>query len=175
MCEAFDIGDTGKTSLKKLLETLCGLLSGTALFAIMALTFFDVAFRKLLSNSIPGSLELTELLMVVVIFGALPLVSQRGEHVVFDSMDGYLPALLRRIQTVVVSALCGVALLALAWLMWQTGNQFLESGETTAQLKILKAPFLYGMSMLCGVTGLVHLAQITRPPKALGEGEGAAL
>ena len=100
MCEAFDIGDTGKTSLKKLLETLCGLLSGTALFAIMALTFFDVAGRKLLSNSIPGSLELTELLMVVVIFGALPLVSQRGEHVVFDSMDGYLPALLRRIQTV---------------------------------------------------------------------------
>ncbi len=58
--------------MKKNLETLCGLLSGTALFAIMALTFFDVAGRKLLSNSIPGSLELTELLMVVVIFGALP-------------------------------------------------------------------------------------------------------
>jgi TRAP-type C4-dicarboxylate transport system permease small subunit len=44
----------------------------------MALTFFDVGGRKLLSNSIPGSLELTELLMVVVIFGALPLVSSAG-------------------------------------------------------------------------------------------------
>ena len=173
--KAIGIGATGKTSLKKLLETLCGLLSGAALFAIMALTFFDVAGRKLLSNSIPGSLELTELLMVVVIFGALPLVSQRGEHVVFDSMDNYLPAMVRRLQTIVVSALCGVALLALAWLMWQTGNQFLESGETTAQLKILKAPFLYGMAVLCGVTGLVHLAQIAQPPQALEEGEGAAL
>jgi TRAP-type C4-dicarboxylate transport system permease small subunit len=30
---------------------------------------------------------LTELLMVVVIFAGLPLVSLRGEHVVFDSLD----------------------------------------------------------------------------------------
>ena len=79
--------------MKKLLELLCGLLSGIALFAIMALTFFDVLGRKFLSNSIPGSLEITELLMVVVIFGALPLVSERGEHVEFDSLDPYLPLL----------------------------------------------------------------------------------
>jgi TRAP-type transport system small permease protein len=58
-----------------------------ALFAIMALTLVDVSGRKLLSQSVPGSLELTELLMVVVIFAALPLVSLRGEHVVFDSLD----------------------------------------------------------------------------------------
>ena len=50
--------------LKKVLALACGLLSGGALFAIMALTFFDVGGRKLLENSIPGSLELTELLMV---------------------------------------------------------------------------------------------------------------
>ena len=51
----------GNHILKKLLPTLCGLLSGGALFAIMGLTFFDVLGRKLLDNSIPGSLEVTEL------------------------------------------------------------------------------------------------------------------
>ena len=56
--------------MKKLLETICGVLAGVALFGIMALTFFDVGGRKLLSHSITGSLELTELLMVVVIFAA---------------------------------------------------------------------------------------------------------
>ena len=50
--------------MNKLVETVCGLLAAVALFAIMALTFFDVGGRKLLGNSIPGSLELTELLMV---------------------------------------------------------------------------------------------------------------
>ena len=49
--------------LKKLLEILCGTLAGAALFAIMVLTFFDVSGRKFLSQSITGSLELTELLI----------------------------------------------------------------------------------------------------------------
>jgi TRAP-type transport system small permease protein len=143
--------------LKKLLETLCGLLSGIALFAIMVLTFLDVGGRKLLSHSITGSLELTELLMVVVIFGALPLVSERGEHVVFDSLDPYLPDVVKKIQRGLVHLLCGAALLGLGWLMWQTGTDFLQTGETTAQLQILKAPFIYGMGVLCAFTGFIHL------------------
>ncbi|MEY4732661.1 MAG: hypothetical protein RLZZ464_727 [Pseudomonadota bacterium] len=143
--------------MKKLLETLCGLLSGIALFAIMVLTFLDVGGRKLLSHSITGSLELTELLMVVVIFGALPLVSERGEHVVFDSLDPYLPDVIKKIQRGLVHLLCGAALLGLGWLMWQTGTDFLQTGETTAQLQILKAPFIYGMGVLCAFTGFIHV------------------
>ena len=161
--------------MKKLLEFLCGLLAGAALFAIMALTFFDVLGRKFADHSITGSLEMTELLMVIVIFGALPLVSDRGEHVTFDSLDSYLPAWALRVQSVIVNIVCGVVLLALAWLMWRTGGQFLDSGETTAQLKLLKAPFIYGMAVLCGLTGLVHVALVGAPPPEHAEGEGAAL
>lgn len=158
-----------------LLEKLCSLLCALALFAIMTLTFFDVGGRKLMSRSITGSLELTELLMVVVIFAALPLVSRRGEHVVFDSLDSVWPNWFLRLQGVLVNLLCGGLMLGLMVLMWRTGLQFTESGETTAQLHIPKAPFIYGMSVLCGITGLVHLALMIRPPEALQEGEGAAL
>jgi TRAP-type transport system small permease protein len=161
--------------LKKSLETLCGLLSGAALFAIMALTFFDVGGRKILSQSIPGSLELTELLMVVVIFGALPLVSLRGEHVVFDSLDSFLSEGVRRVQGILVHFLIGAALIALGYLMFRTGQQFDINGDNTAQLKISKAPFIYGMGVLCAVTGLVHLGLMFNPAPELAEGEGAAL
>ena len=161
--------------LGKLLDLLCGLLSGIALFAIMVLTFFDVLGRKFLSNSIPGSLELTELLMVVVIFGALPLVSRRGEHVEFDSLDPYLPMAFRRLQAVLVHLLCAAVLLGLGWLMWRTGAQFAETGETTAQLQIPKYPFICGMGLLCGLTGLVHLALVPQKPVSRLEGEGVAL
>lgn len=160
---------------EKTLALACGILSAAALFAIMALTFFDVGGRKLLDNSIPGSLELTELLMVVVIFGALPLVSLRGEHVLFDSLDAHLPPHVLRMQKAFIHLLCAVALLALAVLMWKTGGQFAETGETTAQLRLSKAPFIYGMAVLCGLTGLVHLGLIVQPPPELAEGEGAAL
>jgi TRAP-type transport system small permease protein len=161
--------------LKKFLEMACGLLSGAALFAIMALTFFDVGGRKILSQSIPGSLELTELLMVVVIFGALPLVSQRGEHVVFDSLDSYLPEVVRRAQGIIVHFLIGAALMALGYLMFKTGQQFAINGDNTAQLKIDKAPFIYGMGLLSAITGLVHFGLMFNPAPELAEGEGAAL
>lgn len=161
--------------LRQFLVIACGLLSGGALFAIMALTFFDVGGRKLLDNSIPGSLELTELLMVVVIFGALPLVSLRGEHVLFDSLDPYLSPRVLRLQKALIDLLIAVALLALAVLMWKTAGDFAVSGETTAQLRIPKAPFLYGMAVLCGLAGLVHVGLMLRPPAPLAEGEGVAL
>ena len=96
--------------MKRLLDGLCGLLAAVALFAIMALTLVDVAGRKLLNHSIPGSLELTEILMVVVIFAALPLVSLHGEHVVFDSLDQLMPPWLRRLQQAVVDLFCAAAL-----------------------------------------------------------------
>ena len=151
--------------MKKWLEHLSALLAAVALFAIMLLTFLDVIGRKLLSHSITGSLELTELLMVVVIFGALPLVSLKSEHVVFDSLDGLLPAFVQRIQRALIHLVCAALLFGLAYLMWKTGTEFAATGETTAQLKITKAPFIQGMGVLCGLTGLVHLA------KAFGSSE----
>ena len=129
----------------------------------MWLTLFDVAGRKALSASVPGSLELTELLMVVVIFAGLPLVSLHGEHVVFDSLDRWLPAPVRRVQGVLVDGACAFALLGLAWLMWQKAGQIAQYGDTTAQLKIPQAPFVYGMAALCVVTALVHIRLLFTP------------
>lgn len=149
--------------MNKLLATLCGLLAATALFAIMALTLVDVTGRKLASASVPGSLELTELLMVVVIFAGLPLVSLRGEHVVFDSLDPWLPRLLRRVQQAVVDLACAAALGGLAWLMWTKAAQMAEYGDVTAQLQLALPPFVRLMSVLCGVTALVHLMLVVQP------------
>lgn len=149
--------------LKKILELLCGALSGLALFAIMVLTFFDVSGRKILSQSITGSLELTELMMVIVIFGALPLVSLKNEHVVFDSLDAVLPRWIQKIQQALIHLICAALLVGLAYLMWRMGAEFASAGETTAQLKIGKAPFIQGMGLLCGLTGLMHLAYAFSP------------
>ncbi len=156
--------------MKKLLSALCGALSAAALFAIMALTLVDVAGRKFFDHSLPGSLELTELLMVVVIFAALPLVSMHGEHVAFDSLDRWMPPWLRRVQQVVIDALCLAGLAGIAWLMWLKAGQMAEYGDITAQLKLPLAPFVRAMSVLCAATALVHAMHMLRPATE----EGAA-
>ncbi len=151
--------------MKRLLDTLCGLLAGVALFAIMALTLVDVAGRKLLNHSITGSLELTEILMVVVIFAALPLVSLHGEHVVFDSLDHLMPAWLRRLQQAVVDLLCAAALGALGWLMADKAVQMASYGDTTAQLQLPLGPFVWLMAVLCALTAVVHLLLMLQPTR----------
>jgi TRAP-type C4-dicarboxylate transport system permease small subunit len=149
--------------LKRTLEALCGLVAATALFAIMALTLADVGGRKLMSMSVTGSLELTELLMVAVIFAGLPLVSLRGEHVVFDSLDPWLSRMARRVQDVLVDLLCSALLGGVASLMWVKAGDMSQYGDTTAQLKLPQGPFVYLMSALCGLTSLVHLVLVFAP------------
>jgi TRAP-type C4-dicarboxylate transport system permease small subunit len=150
-------------ALKRSLQALCGALAATALFAIMWLTLVDVTGRKAISTSVPGSLEMTELLMVLVIFAGLPLVSLRGEHVVFDSLDPLLEHWVLRAQGFIVNLLCAAALGGVAWLMWIKAGQMMEYGDTTAQLRIPQGPFVYVMSVLCAVTALVHLVLVFAP------------
>jgi len=160
--------------VKRLLATLCGTLAAVALFGIMALTLVDVAGRKFLSASVPGSLELTELLLVVVIFAGLPLVSLAGEHVVFDSLDPWLPRAVRRVQRLLVNVLCVAALAGMAWLMWQKAGQMASYGDTTAQLKLPLGPFVMLMSVLLGVTAAVHALLIAQPEEPLPPAAGSA-
>lgn len=162
------------TFLNFLLKWTSGLASALALFAIMVLTFFDVLGRKYFDHSVTGSLEMTEMLMVIVIFGALPLVSVRGEHVLFDSLDSLWPRWFHVIQLRFVNLICSTTLLALCWLMWKTGHSFSDSGETTAQLAVPKFPFVYGMGLLCGLTGLIHLFLVVNP-NLEQEGEGSVV
>jgi TRAP-type C4-dicarboxylate transport system permease small subunit len=150
-------------TVSRFLRLFCGTLAAVALFAIMLLTLVDVGGRKFFDASVPGSLELTELLMVVVIFAGLPLVSLGGEHVVFDSLDARLPKAVRRLQAGLVDAACAATLGGVAWLMWQKGLQVMGYGDTTAQLGISQGPFILLMAVLCGVTGLVHLLLVFGP------------
>ena len=150
-------------TLRKFIEASCSLLAALALFGIMGLTLFDVAGRKLLSESIPGSLELTELLMVVVIFAGLPLVSLRGEHVVFDSLDAFMPAGLLRTQRALIDGLCALALGWIGWLMWVKGSQMLEYGDKTQQLGLTLGWFVQLMSVLLFVVAAVHLLLMLSP------------
>ena len=149
--------------MKKLLVSLCGLLAALALFGIMALTFVDVMGRKFFSGSLPGALELTELLMVVVIFTSLPLVALAGEHVVFDSLDRWLPRWLQRSQQALMELFCAAAMAGLAWLMWLKAGQLSAYGDTTSQLKLPLGVFVYVMSALLALAALAHLIVLARP------------
>jgi TRAP-type transport system small permease protein len=146
------------------LERWLGLAAAASLFSMMVLTFIDVFSRKFLGFSIRGSLELTELLMLAVIFMGLPLASLKGEHVFFDLLDHLLPERLRRLQAAIANTICVVILSGAAWLVWQRAGRTVSMGDTTAQLQIGIGPFHYSAAVLLALTALMHLYIIFNPP-----------
>jgi TRAP-type transport system small permease protein len=162
--------------LEKVLQWSSGLMAAMALFSLMWLTLIDVSGRKFFNHSVPGGLELTEILMVVVIFGALPLVSWRHEHVVFDSLDAYIPEWLKGLQARAVHLVCAGSFVFLAYLMTTRAQRFAEYGDTTVHLQLSISPVAWLMAALLLATGLVHLVFVFHPPRLvshLQDNEGA--
>ncbi len=59
-------------------------------FAMMLLTFVDVVARYVFNRPLRGAFEVTELMLLVLIFAGLPLVSYADEHVTMDFIDRVL-------------------------------------------------------------------------------------
>lgn len=144
------------TFLDRALRWSTGLMAAMALFTIMWLTVFDVTGRKFFNHSVPGGLEITEVLMVVVIFGALPLVSWRSEHVVFDSLDPFIPDWIQSIQQRLVHLVCAVAFGFMAYLMVMRADRFQEYGDITVYLQLPLSPVATMMAVFLAMTAAVH-------------------
>ncbi|MBM3396894.1 MAG: TRAP transporter small permease [Betaproteobacteria bacterium] len=147
----------------KRIETSLGFAAALALFAIMLLTFCDVLGRKLLGQSIAGATELTELLMLLTIFLALPLASLKGEHVAFDLLDTLLPGLARQLQHVLSHGVVLLALTGAAWLVSKRAARAMEEGDVTAQLGIALGPLHYLAAVMLLLTALAHLYLLLKP------------
>lgn len=149
------LANAGTTTLR--------MIAATSLAAMMLLTTCDVVLRKFANRPITGALELTELLMVLLIFSGLPLVSAKGEHVSVDLFEHWLPQTLRGHLSRFVHLLSALALAGLSVLMWRKADQTRLDGDVTAALSISLAPFVYCMSALIACAAIIHLFKTFSP------------
>ncbi|HEX5092727.1 MAG TPA: TRAP transporter small permease [Burkholderiales bacterium] len=127
---------------------MLGTIAALDLAAMMLLTFFDVSGRKLFTAPIYGAYEVTEFMMGVLIFSALPLVTARENHVSIDVLDPYVPAALGRWQRVVVNLLSSVVLAFLGYRLWVLSASHLRTHEVTMTLHIPHGPFTFAFAVL---------------------------
>jgi TRAP-type transport system small permease protein len=150
------------------IDAVLGIAASAILFVLMLITFVDVVARYLFNFPLRGAFEISELLLLVLIFAGLPLVSHADEHVTMDFIDHMLPEPVLRALERVVHALCAVVLFFLAWLIWLKAGKIAAYGDTTDVLRILVAPFVYFMTAMIGLTGFVHLFKIVYLPPRRG-------
>jgi TRAP-type C4-dicarboxylate transport system permease small subunit len=142
------------------LEPLLGAAAGVLLFCMMSVTFVDVVLRYIFNAPLRGSFEVTELMLVVLIFAALPLVSRREEHVVMDFLDRYIGPRLYRVLRALEHVVSAAVMSGLSWLLWQRASKLAAYGDTTSVLRIQLAPFAYAIALLIFVTALIHLGLV---------------
>src|SRR5690349_2474903 len=133
---------------------------------MMMLTFVDVVARYLLNRPIRGGFEVTELMLLLLIFAGLPLVSHADEHVTMDFIDRILPDGARRAWARVMHAVCAALMAFLAWQVWIKAGKISGYGDTTDVLRILVGPFVYFMTAMLALTTVVHVYKIFSPGEA---------
>jgi TRAP-type C4-dicarboxylate transport system permease small subunit len=138
-------------------EALLGVAASSILMALMLLTFVDVVGRYVVNRPVPGAFEVTELLLVVLIFAGLPLVSYANEHALMDFVDRLLGARAQRALERLVQAVCAAVMFGLARLIWQKADRIWAYRDATDVLRIVYGPFVYFMAVMIGLTGLIHL------------------
>jgi TRAP-type C4-dicarboxylate transport system permease small subunit len=140
-------------------DAVLGVAAAAILFCMMTLTFVDVVARYILNRPIRGGFELTELMLLVLIFAGLPLVTHAREHVTVDLIDRLLGSRARALQQRAVDAAGAARMLFLAWQMLLKAGKIAAYGDTTDVLRILVGPFVYFMAAMIGLSALIHLFQ----------------
>lgn len=151
-----------RTRPARWLGLMLGLSAGLSLLAMMLLTVVDVFGRDALAAPVPGAFELTELLMVGVIFSALPLVTAVDGHVTIDMIDVVMPARVRPWHRMCVDGFSAIVVAIIAWQLWIKAGVLTAYGEITLILEIPMGPFTYAMALLTAVTAIILFGSAAR-------------
>ncbi|HXV82478.1 MAG TPA: TRAP transporter small permease [Candidatus Binatia bacterium] len=133
-------------------------IGSVALALLMFLTVADVSGRYLLNYPVPGTFELTEMLMVPIVFLALGLAQHHNEHIALDLAYNYFPAHLRTGTNIFVETVNLAVVGAITWQLYEYSLRMSEGNYTTAVLQLPIHPFVmlaiggttsYGIAILC--------------------------
>jgi TRAP-type C4-dicarboxylate transport system permease small subunit len=141
-------------------DALLGVVASAILLAMMLLTVVDVVARYVFSRPLRGAFEITELMLLVLIFAGLPLVSFADEHAVMDFIDRLLGArgqgwLERAVQLVNASFM-----FLLTWLVWRKADRIWAYRDATDVLRIVYGPFVYFMAVTLALACVIHLYKV---------------
>ena len=117
---------------------------------MMMLTVADVFMRTFFNSPITGTTEVTEFMMVIVVFPALAWCAVQRRHIKVDLLVSHLPP---RVQTVIDSTTLLLALCTYIIITWHSMLEAMDVYTTTALLNLPHAPFYWvltaGFTLFC--------------------------
>lgn len=141
--------------MRRALERTLGLGAALILFALVLVTCVDVVGRYFFNAPLRGAFEMTEILVAALVFAALPLTTERREHVEVDLIAGRLPPGLNRLLALGAGLFSAALLATFAWRLASQAMKTAADGAVTNALEIPLAPFGWLAAGSCLVSAVL--------------------
>jgi len=147
--------------LRKIADRLIGLsatIGSAGLLFAVGVILVDVIGRAL-GKPLYGSQDLTNMTMIILVFGGMALCDRGGGHIAVDLLERHFPRWMNRAMDIVSAVLGAVIFLALAWAVWESAKLSVMLNLSTNLLRLPKAWFQWA---LCAFAVLTALAMLLR-------------
>ena len=133
-------------------------LGGVMLLVMMAMTIVDVIGRYVFNSPLSGAGELTELILVSVIFMGLPAVTLEKEHTTVDLFTARMPQWTERWRMLAIGVFSSVILGTIGWQLWVHAGRIGAYGDVSTTLRIPISPIAYFCSVSTFVSAVAAMA-----------------
>ncbi len=138
---------------------IAGLTAALAIFLMMLLIVADVFLRAALSKPILGATEITEQMMVAVVFLGFGWSALQGKHLKVDLIVSYYPQVVQRVIDLVIIFVGLVLVAVMSWLTFGATLTVQRLGIMCSYIGVPKYPF-YALATLGWGVLLVVMASL---------------
>ena len=132
-------------------------IASVVLFLLMILTILDVFLRKVFSKSILGTVEMTEFLLVFVIFFALAITEIKNGHVKVDLVMSRFGERAQGIMDMITQLICFILTVVITWSTLIYSEKMRLSHEVSQDLWLPVFPVIYVVALGCALLALTLL------------------
>ncbi len=135
-------------------------LASGGLCVIVAVILLDVAARSL-GAPIAGARDLTQMTMVIVVFGGMALCDRNGGHISVDLLERTFSARFNRVVDAAAAILGAAIFFGIAWSVFDSSRISQMLNLSTNVINLPKAWFQWVLSVLALVTAVGMLLRST--------------
>ena len=144
------------------------LFATIVLCAMVVLNCADVIGREMFNSPVFGATELTRLMIPLIVFGAVPIVGYREEHISVDLIDLVYPAKAVNVRQIVLTAITALLMAGVSYQLWAAAADAKEYTEMTEDLRIGLWNIYYFISVMSGLTAILLLLNLIRYARNIG-------
>ncbi len=124
-------------------STYIAYVGAAVLGGLVLMLMYSIIARRLFNAPLSGSLEMTELALVLIIFLILAYDSLKGESIIVEIIISHFPKRARAIIAAVIHFLATVMLAVLSRQLIVQAGRIHNYGQTTPTLELPLYPFIY--------------------------------